>query len=187
MTQPEAILDRTFALNADEVREFLPHRDPFLFIDRVRKITLPEGVDLTQISAKSVAGIRVEALKNATISESFFRGHFPERAIMPGVLSLEVLAQTAAFSLYPFWDQRRRTNSDPKSLRVQCMLAGIKDARFRKPIVPGDQLRCETLVSKVRGEIGFYEGRIWVDDQLVTEAEFMANISIVDLNAGVRR
>lgn len=169
-----------YRLGADEVKAFLPHRDPFLFVDRVDQIQLPEGVDLASPSNKSAIGVKVFSVKNVTISESYFRGHFPERAIMPGVLALEVLAQTAAFSLYPFLKYRKENQPEADALRLQCILVGIDQARFRRPIVPGDQLRVQTEIIKVRGDIGFYSGQIWVQEQLVVEADFMANINIID-------
>ncbi len=159
-----------YALNIDQVRKFLPHRQPFLLIDRVLKINPVGEQDAAPPSAK--VGTQVVALKNVSYNEPFFQGHFPEFAIMPGVLILEAMAQTASFSVYPSFALHQE--ADLKDFA--CVLAGVDHARFRKPVVPGDQLRIETEVVRCRGKLWAFQCKVLVAGQKVAEAEILANL-----------
>jgi len=128
------------------IRSLLPHRYPFLFIDRVLEIE---------------AGKRIVALKNVTINEEFFSGHFPERPVMPGVLIVEALAQAGGVLLL---------HDRPLEQRGLVYLASIERARFRRPVVPGDQVRLEVEVLTARERFARLSGRAVVDGQLVAEA-----------------
>jgi 3-hydroxyacyl-[acyl-carrier-protein] dehydratase len=137
--------------NIQEIMELLPHRYPFLLLDRVLECTSEELV----------------ALKNVTINEPFFQGHFPELPIMPGVLIVEALAQAAcmlAFTLAPGY------RGNP------VYFMGLDRVRFRKPVRPGDQLILKTKLLKQRGPVFKMRGEAFVDDQLVAEAELMATV-----------
>ncbi len=163
-------MSATYALGVDQIREFLPHRAPFLLVDRVLEIH-PIG-DLTDASSQNKAGIRVVAIKNVTYNEPCFQGHFPNFSIFPGVLILEAMAQTASFSIYPYLIKDiSRLAKDFK-----CILVGISDARFRHPVVPGDRLRIETVVTKCRGRLWVFECKAFVEDTIVAEAEVKANL-----------
>src|SRR5882762_5186684 len=109
------------SMDIAQVLEHLPHRFPFLLVDRIKAIEV---------------GKRIVALKNVTINEPFFQGHFPQRPIMPGVLILEAMAQAAGILVF----RTRGTKPDDKSLYYYV---GIDNARFKKPVVPGDQLEIE--------------------------------------------
>lgn len=137
-----------------EVLEHLPHRYPFLLIDRIKEIDL---------------GKRILALKNVTINEPFFQGHFPQRPIMPGVLILEAMAQAAGILVF-------RTQGDKPDESSVYYLAGIDKARFKRPVVPGDQLEIEvTLERGVRG-VWKFSCLARVDGALVCEAEMLCSV-----------
>ncbi|HVC33754.1 MAG TPA: 3-hydroxyacyl-ACP dehydratase FabZ [Chloroflexota bacterium] len=139
------VSDRTNQLN--QIRRVLPHRYPFLLVDRILEV--------------SEDGSRAVALKNVTANEPFFQGHFPDNAIMPGVLIVEALAQAAGAALLG------PAARDGKL----AMLAGIDGFRFRRPVVPGDTLRLEVALLRLRGPIGRVSGRALVDGQLVAEGQ----------------
>ena len=134
--------------------EHLPHRFPFLLIDRIREIEL---------------GRRIVALKNVTINEPFFPGHFPQRPIMPGVMILEAMAQAAGILVF-------RTRGDKPDESSVYYLAGIDKARFKRPVVPGDQLVIEVILERgVRG-VWKFSCTARVDDAIVCEAEMLCSV-----------
>lgn len=144
-----------------EVLEYLPHRYPFLLIDRV---LLCEP------------GKRVAALKNVTINEPFFQGHFPYYPIMPGVLIVEAMAQAAAILTF----HTEKAKVDERSVYY---FVGIDNARFKKPVVPGDSMRLEvTLARQMRG-IWKFDAQALVDDALVAEARLMCTVRKISDNA----
>ena len=138
--------------------KILPHRYPFLLIDRIVKL---DPVPKTE----SWEGRRGTAIKNVTFNEPFFNGHFPGKPIMPGVLVIEAMAQAAGILGY-----RPIREGDP----LEVMILGIDNARFRKPVVPGDQVRFEVQITKDRGTIFAFHAEAFVDDQLVAEADLLA-------------
>lgn len=142
----EATREPKTTLGIEEIQRILPHRYPFLLIDRV--------VDLTRKE-------RIVALKNVTINEPFFQGHFPSYPIMPGVLMVEAIAQAGGALLLTEIADREQ------SLMV---FSGIERARFRRPVVPGDQLRIEVTVLAWRRNAVRMEGNIFVGDKRVCEA-----------------
>lgn len=133
-------------MNIDEIKQILPHREPFLLIDEV--VELEEGK-------------RCVALKHLSGDEFWWQGHFPGQPVMPGVLQIEAMAQTGAVALLSLPDFRGKT----------AFFGGIKKARFRKMVVPGDTLRFEVEMVKCRGPVGFGEGRAFVGEELAVEAE----------------
>ncbi len=139
-------------MDIHEVMKYLPHRHPFLLVDRV--VEMKEGESIT-------------ALKNVTINEPFFNGHFPNRPVMPGVLILEALAQAAGILAY------KSTNTFPSD-GVLYYFAGIDNARFRRVVEPGDQLRLEVKLLRAKREIWKLEGSAYVDGELVCSAEFLS-------------
>ena len=141
----------TTVLDIHEIIKRLPHRYPFLLVDRV--IELEKGV-------------RIKAIKNVTINEPFFPGHFPQRPVMPGVLMLEAMAQAAAVLSFESLGQL----PDEKTLYY---FAGIDGARFKRPVEPGDQLVMDITVLRAKGGIYKYAGRSTVDGELAVEAELM--------------
>ena len=135
-----------------QVMQLLPHRYPFLLIDRVQEC---------------VAGEKLVALKNVTINEPFFQGHFPNQPIMPGVLILEALAQ--ATGLLSFCSM----GEDHKNKLY--MLVGVDKARFRGQVIPGDQLRLTVTLKRHMRGIWMYQGTAEVNGDTVAEAEFMCS------------
>ncbi len=138
-------------LDIKEIIQHLPHRYPFLLVDRI----------LEGEKNKSLVG-----LKNVSMNEPFFQGHFPSDPIMPGVLILEGMAQVGGILAY---------HSLPEMIGTKLIyFAGIDKVRFRKPVIPGDQLIFEMTVIKHKGKIWKMEGKAKVDNEVVAEAEFMA-------------
>src|SRR3989338_61146 len=135
-------------MDVHEIMQYLPHRYPFLLIDKVIKIELEKSL---------------VALKNVTINESFFQGHFPNRPIMPGVLIIEALAQVGGVLML----------SRGENMGKLAYFVSINNARFRKTVVPGDQLRLEIEVLKTKPKIGVVKGVAKVDSEEVCSAEFM--------------
>ena len=145
-------------LDIKGILDRLPHRYPMLLIDRV--------IDIQP-------GKSIVALKNVSINEPFFTGHFPHHPVMPGVLILEAMAQAAA--LFSFSDESALKSESP-SLSTVYYFVGIDGARFRRPVVPGDQLRIEVDAERLSRSICKYSGRALVDGQLVAEAKLMCAI-----------
>lgn len=144
-------------LDIARIRALLPHRYPFLLIDRVTAIE---------------NGKRIVALKNVTINEPFFNGHFPSEPVMPGVLIIEALAQTAAVLAY-----ESVIATDPNKQRI-VYLAGIDGARFKKMVVPGDQLILTVEVDRIMRNIGKFKCRATVDGKLAAEATLIAALEV---------
>ncbi len=138
-------------MDINQVLQYLPHRFPFLLIDRV----------LEYVPGEFLIGI-----KNVSYNEPFFQGHFPQRPIMPGVLILEALAQ--ATGILAFKTEQERPSNDSLYYFV-----GIDKARFKKPVEPGDQLRLEVRLQKTKRGIWVFNGQALVDGKVVTEAELM--------------
>jgi beta-hydroxyacyl-ACP dehydratase FabZ len=135
-----------------KILQFLPHRYPFLLVDRVLELE---------------PGDRIVALKNVTMNEPFFQGHFPGKPVMPGVLIIEAMAQAGGLLAY---------ESSPADNHGQLIyFMGMDKVRFRKPVVPGDQLIFEAKILKLRTKVAKMTGTASVDNQLVAEAELMAS------------
>jgi 3-hydroxyacyl-[acyl-carrier-protein] dehydratase len=143
-------------LDVVEIQKILPHRYPFLFVDRVLDIE---------------AGKKITALKNVSMDEPFFQGHFPGRPIMPGVLMVEAMAQVGGLLV-----SKSRPDSDPSDDNLVYFMS-IEKAKFRKPVVPGDQLVLEVEALQARGKVWKFKGEAKVDGKVVCEAEFMAMTS----------
>ncbi|MCX7180577.1 MAG: 3-hydroxyacyl-ACP dehydratase FabZ [Proteobacteria bacterium] len=138
-------------MDINKILEHLPHRYPFLLVDRV---------------LECVPGERILALKNVTINEPFFPGHFPHHPVMPGVLILEALAQVAAILSF------HTTEARPDEKTVYYFV-GIDGARFKKPVTPGDQLMLTATILANRRGLWKFSAKALVDGQVVTEAELM--------------
>tara|TARA_B100000131_G_scaffold276670_1_gene279999 strand:- start:883 stop:1347 length:465 start_codon:yes stop_codon:yes gene_type:complete len=146
----ELINKTKFDIN--DIIKILPHRYPFIFIDRI-EIVKP--------------GESLLALKNLTINEPFFQGHFPGQPIMPGVISLEIMAQAGSFLML---------NQVEDPLSKNMFFTSVEKARFKKPIVPGDQLRIEVDLLKKKLNLCKFHGRCIVEQVLVAESVFSANL-----------
>jgi len=135
-----------------EIIQILPHRYPFLLIDKIEVLTPGESVT---------------AIKNITVNEPYFQGHFPGQPIMPAVFMLECIAQAGAFLLL-------NTLEDP--LKKNAFISAVDGARFRKPVVPGDQMRIEVVIAKRKLNICRFQGSCFVDNTLVAGGLVSANI-----------
>ncbi|MEN6412078.1 MAG: 3-hydroxyacyl-ACP dehydratase FabZ [Veillonellales bacterium] len=135
-------------LSSTEIQKIIPHRYPMLLVDRI--------VELEPMK-------RAVGIKNVTINEQFFQGHFPGKPIMPGVLILEAMAQVGGVAMLQPEENRGKV----------AVFAGIDRVKFRKPVVPGDQLRLVAELLKVRGSMGKLWAQAYVDEQLVAEGEFL--------------
>lgn len=136
-------------IDINEILQLLPHNYPFLLVDRV----------LEYEPAKKIV-----AIKNVTFNEPFFPGHFPQKPIMPGVLILEAMAQAGGILAFKSFPDKKGS----------VLFTGIDKARFRKPVIPGDQLKLVVEVVKHRREIWLFEGKAFVGNELVAEAIIMA-------------
>ena len=145
-------------MDIHQIIKKLPHRYPFLLVDRVVEFE---------------KDVRLKALKNVTINEPFFNGHFPNRPVMPGVLMLEALAQASALLSF----SSEGETSDGSRLYY---FAGIDGARFKRVVEPGDQLILETTITRKKGAIYKYATRATVDGELAVEAELMCTVRAVE-------
>lgn len=145
-------------MDIHEILKYLPHRYPFLLVDRV---------------LECVPGQKIVAIKNVTCNEPFFTGHFPHRLVMPGVLILEALAQSAGILAF------KTTNTLP-DLHSLHFLAGIDNARFKRVVIPGDQLHLTIEVLRAKQNVWKFKGIAMVGDQLACSAEMTSIKSSVE-------
>lgn len=138
-------------MDVNQIRQILPHRYPFLLVDRI-----------VELEAERIVGI-----KNVTANEPFFIGHFPDFPVMPGVLIVEAMAQTAGVLIL---------NSIPDRHNKLVLLVSVDAAKFRRPVVPGDQLRMDMTVIRRKGSVAKMAGKAYVDGLLVAEAEVMCKL-----------
>ena len=155
MADPSTVpnTEKSFVYNIVEIMSFLPHRYPFLLVDRIVEI---EGDK------------RIVGLKNVTINEPFFQGHFPGAPVMPGVLIIECMAQVAGVMIY---------RDMPDKDRKLIYFTGIENAKFRRPVLPGDQLRIEMQLLNRRNNFGKMSGQATVEGKLAAEATVAFAIS----------
>ncbi|MDH7571824.1 MAG: 3-hydroxyacyl-ACP dehydratase FabZ [Armatimonadota bacterium] len=147
-------------LNTVQIQEIIPHRYPFLLVDRMLEVDI---------------GKRAVGIKNVTMNESFFQGHFPGAPVMPGVLILEAMAQVGAVLLL----------SDPRHKGKLSMFGGVDRVRWHRPVLPGDTLRIEVVILKQRGRFGKVNITTHVDNELAAEGEFLYALVDREVISGV--
>lgn len=152
-TEKRPQTERNAVYGIMEIMKFLPHRYPFLLVDRILELEPAQ---------------RIVGLKNVTINEQFFQGHFPGAPVMPGVLIIEAMAQVAGVLIY-----RDMPDRDKKLI----YFTGIENAKFRRPVIPGDQLRIEMELLSRRNNFGKMRGRATVDEKLVAESTVLFAIA----------
>ncbi len=153
MIDPACAEDQGIQIDVLRIMEMIPHRHPFLMIDKV--------VDV-------VTNVRATGIKNLSINENFFQGHFPTRPVMPGVLIIEAMAQTAAVLVVH--------TLGPESEGKLVYFMSVDNARFRRPVFPGDRLDVHVIKQRHRGNVWKFEGRAKVGANLMAEAVFAAMI-----------
>lgn len=136
----------------NDIMQMLPHRYPFLMVDKVIEFE---------------KGKRIVGIKNVTMNEEFFKGHFPENPIMPGVLILEALAQVGGMLTF----------SSKESAGKSIYFAGMNDVRFRKAVIPGDALKLEAAIKSIRSRLAILHGTATVDSETAAEADIMFGIA----------
>ena len=141
-------------IDVRQIQQALPHRYPFLMVDRILEV---------------VPGERVVGIKNVSANEPYFAGHFPGHPVMPGVLIVEALAQTAAMLGYETREQYRDGGG--------VLLMGLDKVRFRRPVVPGDVLRLEVTLLRARGDVWRVKGLATVDGERAAQAEILATFT----------
>ncbi|WP_032113239.1 3-hydroxyacyl-ACP dehydratase FabZ [Candidatus Paracaedibacter symbiosus] len=156
MTESEGYISE---INIDEIQRLIPHRYPFLLIDKLVDIQL---------------GLKATGIKNVTMNEWFFQGHFPEKPIMPGVLIVEAMAQAAGALVIKTLEQQQ--GHQPQKKRSVFFMS-IEEAKFRKPVFPGDTLLLKVTFVKSKGPVWKFSGQAWVGEQLMDEATFTAMIT----------
>ncbi len=162
--------DWVLPYQADQVQQYLPHRYPFLLVDRILEIV--PGGDVTKFVASELVGTRVRGLKCVTQNEPFFAGHFPERKLMPGVLIIETAAQVACFAYQPYF-----AGAGVDHTSAISFLAGVNGAKFRRPVVPGDVIEIEARLVKAKAKMAVFETEIQVQGQKVFEAELLTALA----------
>ncbi len=153
----DSMTENNLTLNVDDIKELIPHRYPFLFVDSMKDIVLGE---------------KATGIKQVSVNEWFFQGHFPEYPILPGVIIVEAMAQTAGALVVKSVQEQM---PDKKFDKVYFM--SIEGAKFRNPVRPGDTLEMKVKKIKGRGQIWKFEGKAYVNDTLVSEATFTAMIA----------
>ena len=151
-------MEKKVVYNTEEIMRLLPHRYPFMLVDRVLELEIP--------NPDSRVGRKIKAIKNVTYNQPYFPGHFPGQAVMPGVLQIEAMAQIAALACI-----------DPKGNGADLLLVGVNEARFRRQVVPGDQLVMSCEILKERNSIMVLKCWAEVDGLPACQAEIMAKFS----------
>jgi len=161
-------------LNKKQVMDFLPHRDPFLFIDSVKEIILPESLKDKKgpftpaeiVGTKSICTFKVDN------SVKVLEGHFPGYPILPGVVQIEMMAQAASFMAIHCLEK------PITEAKLDVQLLGVDSARFRKPVIPPMDLEIHAVLNKVRGPIQMYDCEIYSNGELISQTSVMASLKI---------
>lgn len=160
-------------MNKDQVLNFMPHRPPFLFIDTVTKVDLPEGLDkLETVTSKDLVGSLVIANFKVTKDLEILKGHFPGNPILPGVVQVEMMAQASAFVSLGL------NGLDSDEFKVETLLLGVESSKFRKPVLPGMDLEIHAKMDKSRGPIAHYMCEVYCEGKKISEAKILAKLDI---------
>ncbi len=161
-------------MDKTQVMRFLPHRDPFLFIDSVKEIVLPESLNGQKgpFTPNQLVGGKSICLFKVDNSVKVLEGHFPGNPILPGVVQVEMMAQAASFLCV------HCLNKPIEETKLEVALISIDSARFRKPIVPPMDLEIHSVLSKVRGPFQIYDCEIFCNGELISQCNVMASLKI---------
>lgn len=161
-------------MNKEQVFDFMPHRPPFLFIDTVTSVEMPEGIEnLEKVTSKDLVGAKVIANFKVTNDLEILKGHFPGNPILPGVIQVEMMAQSSAFVSLGL------NGVNNENYKVETLLLGVEASKFRKPVVPGMDLEIHATMDKARGPIAHYKCEIFCENKKVSEAKILARLDIV--------
>lgn len=158
-------------LTTEQVLEFIPHRDPFLFIDTVEDIEIPAMKDKarSELEIKDLLGSKVHAKFYCRKDLDLFRGHFPGFPVLPGVIQTEMMAQASMFILYKYFEK-------PQEMKLDVALLNIDHAKFRRPVLPEMKLDIHAECMKIRGPVMSYDAHIMADGQVMSESSFLASV-----------
>lgn len=161
-------------LTTEQVKQILPHRDPFLFIDSVESVVVPgkEIVEGKIFDIKEIQDAEVVAHYRTKKDHAIFAGHFPDYPILPGVVQVEMMAQATSFIVL-------LVNENPFNMKMDVALLGINEARFRKPVLPEMDLKLVTKTLKIRGPMITSECKLYHNDQLMSEATVLASLKML--------
>ncbi len=156
----------------DDVKKFIPHRDPFLFVDTVESVIHPE-IPEGQIasSAKELVGVQIVTHYRTKNDHAIFEGHFPGNPIFPGVCQIEMMAQACCFGVTKMLE-------NPLESSLEVALMGVDASKFRKPVLPETDLRVEAVCTKVRGAVMSYETKLFAGDELKSQCTILASVKI---------
>ncbi len=160
-------------MNKQQVIDYMPHRPPFLFIDTVDRVEVPDSaIGLDEVTSKELVGTRVVANFMVTKDLEILKGHFPGNPILPGVIQVEMMAQASAFVSLGL------KGIDISTYKVETLLLGVESSKFRKPIFPGMNLEIHATMDKSRGLIAHYACEIYCEGKKVSEAKILAQLKI---------
>jgi 3-hydroxyacyl-[acyl-carrier-protein] dehydratase len=159
-------------LDHDQVKTFLPHRSPFLFIDTIDRLIIPSEKEGEIETPRDLVGTKVIAHFEVKENLEILKGHFPGKPILPGVVQIELMAQASAFVSLPL------NNLSIAGLDVETLLVSVEKSKFRKLVVPGMKLEIHATMIKNRGTIASYYAEVFCDGEKTSEAEFMAKLEI---------
>ncbi len=162
-------------LDKQQVMLFLPHRDPFLFIDSVEDVVLPAGLAGRKgpFAPAELVGGSAKCRFTVHSGVKVLEGHFPGAPILPGVVQVEMMAQASAFLML------HAISKPLGEAKLDVALLGVEKARFRKPVLPGMILDVSATLSRVRGPMSFYDAQIHCDGELVSESSFLASLKLL--------
>lgn len=161
-------------LNEQQVLDFLPHRKPFLFIDTVSEVIIPDSLKNNEnATTRDLVGTHVIANFKVRDDLEILKGHFPGNPILPGVVQVEMMAQSSAFVSLAL------SGLTADSARVETLLLGVESTKFRKPVLPGAQLEIHAKMDKCRGTVAHYSCEIICEGVKISEAKILAKLDII--------
>lgn len=156
-------------ISKKEVEKFLPHRNPFLFVDTIEDLILPEGfLNIVKPTARDLVGAKITAHFTVDPKLIILEGHFPGNPILPGVIQIEMMAQASAFMCIAL------TGFKMEGVKVDTKLLGVDKARFRMPVVPGMTLKVVSVLTQSRGIYNYYTCHVYHGEELVADASIFA-------------